>query len=206
MKKQSGFTLIELMIVVAIVAILAAIAMPAYQTYTKKAKFSEVRAATGSLKTAAEVCAATTSDLTTCTIAAPAGYPAGYVQGVSITLAASSATINASAASGTFGSSETYVLVGTAANNKITWAASGRTALHNGVSADTDNVLSGAANSVGASGTTGVAADGTIRVTSTAALGSVDFTLTPDPLLTAITAGAAIQWTRGGTCVNASLC
>ena len=47
MKKQQGFTLIELMIVVAIVAILAAVALPAYQTYTKRAKFSEVIAATG---------------------------------------------------------------------------------------------------------------------------------------------------------------
>lgn len=56
MKKQSGFTLIELMIVVAIVAILAAIAMPAYQNYTKKAKMSELVVATSSLKTAAEVC------------------------------------------------------------------------------------------------------------------------------------------------------
>ena len=47
MKKQSGFTLIELMIVVAIVAILAAVALPAYQNYTKKAKMTEVAAATG---------------------------------------------------------------------------------------------------------------------------------------------------------------
>ncbi len=56
MKRQSGFTLIELMIVVAIVAILAAIALPAYKTYTKRAKFSEVIAAVGPAKTAVEVC------------------------------------------------------------------------------------------------------------------------------------------------------
>ncbi|MDX7712647.1 pilin [Aeromonas caviae] len=56
MKRQSGFTLIELMIVVAIVAILAAIALPAYQSYTKRAKFTEVIAATGPAKTAFEVC------------------------------------------------------------------------------------------------------------------------------------------------------
>ncbi|MBY5981160.1 pilin [Ferrimonas balearica] len=55
-RKQQGFTLIELMIVVAIVGILAAIALPAYSNYTKKAKFTEVVSATGAAKTAVEVC------------------------------------------------------------------------------------------------------------------------------------------------------
>ncbi len=54
-QKQKGFTLIELMIVVAIIGILAAVALPAYQTYTKKAKFSEVIMATSPYKTAIEL-------------------------------------------------------------------------------------------------------------------------------------------------------
>jgi type IV pilus assembly protein PilA len=53
---QKGFTLIELMIVVAIIGILAAVAIPAYSNYTKKAKFVEVTQATQALKSAVEVC------------------------------------------------------------------------------------------------------------------------------------------------------
>ncbi|HIZ49561.1 MAG TPA: pilin [Candidatus Pseudomonas excrementavium] len=56
MKAQKGFTLIELMIVVAIIGILAAIAIPQYQTYVAKSQVSRVVAETGALKTTAETC------------------------------------------------------------------------------------------------------------------------------------------------------
>jgi len=50
-RTQQGFTLIELMIVVAIIGILAAIALPAYQDYTKRAKMSEVILAASACRT-----------------------------------------------------------------------------------------------------------------------------------------------------------
>ncbi len=75
MKKQTGFTLIELMIVVAIVAILAAIALPAYQDYTAKAKATATLRMADSVKTAVALCLQTTSDITNCDAGAN-GVPA----------------------------------------------------------------------------------------------------------------------------------
>jgi type IV pilus assembly protein PilA len=53
---QQGFTLIELMIVVAIIGILAAVALPAYQDYTKQARYSEVISISNAVKTAVSIC------------------------------------------------------------------------------------------------------------------------------------------------------
>ncbi len=65
-KTEKGFTLIELMIVIAIVAILATIAIPSYQNYTKKAAVTELITAAASYKTAVEICQFNTGDLSKC--------------------------------------------------------------------------------------------------------------------------------------------
>lgn len=58
MKNQKGFTLIELMIVVAIIAILAAIAIPQYQNYVARSQLARAVGESGALRTAVEDCLA----------------------------------------------------------------------------------------------------------------------------------------------------
>ncbi|MGO1616894.1 MAG: pilin [Oceanisphaera sp.] len=123
----NGFTLIELMIVVAIVAILAAVALPSYQTYTKRAKFTEVIAATGPAKTAIEICQQTGgSDCTTAgNNVLPTAFD-GLVSNIIVTANDNTAGPWTITATGTnLVDSETFILIGTLANNRITWQTSG---------------------------------------------------------------------------------
>nr|WP_298891425.1 prepilin-type N-terminal cleavage/methylation domain-containing protein [uncultured Acinetobacter sp.] len=66
MNAQKGFTLIELMIVIAIIGILAAIAIPSYQNYIKKAAYSEIPLAMSSIRTAVDACYGIEKDLAKC--------------------------------------------------------------------------------------------------------------------------------------------
>ncbi|MBC3872380.1 prepilin-type N-terminal cleavage/methylation domain-containing protein [Undibacterium sp. LX15W] len=127
-RTQQGFTLIELMIVVAIIGILAAVALPAYKQYTVKTRFAEVIAATGGLKSGVEVCAQTGSCLTAgaiAGIAAGAGdipaIPAAnnHVASVAIT---ATGTITATATSNNGLGGQTYILIPTlTAGGQVTW-------------------------------------------------------------------------------------
>jgi len=67
---QKGFTLIELMIVVAIIGILAAVALPAYQDYTNRAKAAEVVLAAGAARTCVSEVNQSAVDFTTADYAA----------------------------------------------------------------------------------------------------------------------------------------
>jgi type IV pilus assembly protein PilA len=123
-KYQQGFTLIELMIVVAIIGILAAIAIPAYQDYTARAKVSEVIAMAAPAKLAVSETASDLGALASVT-AANSGYSfpgaTAYVSNVTVT----DTTGVVTATSTVPGCAGDVVLTPTeVATGQLTWACS----------------------------------------------------------------------------------
>lgn len=123
MKKQSGFTLIELMIVVAIIGILAAIALPAYQSYMKKARSSEVILAVNPIKGNIEMQSQRDQALT-CNInsAALTGAAAGN-EVASVTVNSGTCVVTATGAATV--DSCTHTITPAYAGGAVTWTEGG---------------------------------------------------------------------------------
>ena len=127
---QKGFTLIELMIVVAIIGILAAVAIPAYQDYTMKARFSEVVSVANAYQTAVALCAQTLGALDDCdlgTNGVPATQASTHVASVAVANGVITVTPTA-----TTNAASTLILTPTVGAGAITWARtnSGCLAVH----------------------------------------------------------------------------
>ena len=123
-RKQQGFTLIELMIVIAIIGILAAVAVPAYSDYTIRARVSEALSFGQSAKTS--VSEYYTSMGTMPANAAEAGFHGTFsavVQSITYTVTAGDGvlTIAVNDVGGDVSAGDDFTLTGTGSADGVTW-------------------------------------------------------------------------------------
>ena len=119
-KTQSGFTLIELMIVVAIIGILAAVAIPQYQNYINRTQVGRVVGELGAIRTAAEE-AYLRNALTTATVGADLGFTGSTVVNGDIVVTAGTTDTAGRRMTVTLGNQASTGLAG----DTISWTRSG---------------------------------------------------------------------------------
>ncbi|WP_082665511.1 pilin [Pseudoalteromonas sp. H105] len=132
MIKPKGFTLIELMMIIAIIGILISLALPAYNNHFKRAKFTEVVLASNALQRAIEVCFYTKETLDNCDSFTKVGIKKSdyttpnFIANIEISNSSGTFTLTSTASSeaSKSNSGDTYIMLANVNSNQLLWELS----------------------------------------------------------------------------------